>query len=79
MSRFVLVFDRQDIHSRMGSAWVGVNPQEHDGKPVVTHDGGTPQEFERAISDLKAELDNVLRLGKAKFAKHWNDKMKSRS
>jgi hypothetical protein len=38
MSRFVLVFDGEHVASRMGSAWIGVNPQEHNGKPVVTHD-----------------------------------------
>ena len=78
MSRFVLVFDGDDVSSAMGSAWIGVNPQEHNGKPVVTHDCGSPAEFERAVRDLQTELDDILRKGRAKFAAHWKDKMAKR-
>jgi len=80
MSRFELVFQPDDVHSNMGSAWVGVNYQVDGPKklPVVTHDCGSPQEFERAIRDLKAELDDILQRGKAKFATNWKAKMARR-
>jgi hypothetical protein len=46
MSRFALVFDGEHVASRMGSAWIGVNPQEHNGtgaraKPRPAHTGET--------------------------------------
>jgi hypothetical protein len=77
MCRFEMVFQSDDVASNMGSAWVGVNyqlggPQK---SPVVTQDCGTPQEFERAIRVLQAELDDVLRRGKARFASNWQAKM----
>lgn len=80
MSRFVLVFDGKDIASARGSAWVGVNYQIDGPRklPVVTHDCGGPEEFERAINDLKAELDDILRKGRAKFASNWKKKMADR-
>jgi len=78
MSTFVLIFDGDDVASLKVSAWVGVNPQEHNGKPVVTHDCGSPEEFERAIRDLQAELDDVSWKGRAKFASHWKEKMAKR-
>jgi hypothetical protein len=70
MSTFVLVFDGEHVASAQGSAWVGVNYQIDGPRklPVVTHDCGSPIEFERAIQDLQAELDDILRQGRKKFA-----------
>jgi hypothetical protein len=67
MSRFALVFDGEHIASAMGSAWVGVNPQEHNGRPVITHDCGSILELERAVEDLKVELDKLVREAKTQF------------
>jgi hypothetical protein len=77
MSRFELVFDGEHIQSARGSAWVGVNYQIAGPRklPVVTHDCGGPEELERAIRDLQAELDDILRQGRAKFASNWKAKM----
>jgi hypothetical protein len=72
--RFALVFEGDHVGSSMGSAWVGVNPQEHRGKPVITHDCGSPAELERAIGDLKAELDDILRKARSKFAANMQNK-----
>ncbi len=70
MSRFALIFEGDDIASAMGSAWIGVNPQEHNGKPVITHDCGSVAELERAVRDLKTELDELVRSARAKFEKN---------
>jgi hypothetical protein len=80
MSRFVLVFDGEGVASAMGSAWVGVDYQLSGPRnlPVITHDCGSPREFERAIRDLQSELDDILRKGQAKFASFWKDKMAKR-
>lgn len=80
MNRFVLVFDPDDVASNKGSAWVGVEAQIGGPKklPVVTHDCGSPKEFEIAIRQLQAELDHILQSGQKKFAEHWKAKMSAR-
>jgi hypothetical protein len=74
MSRFVLVFDGDHVQSAMGSAWIGVNPQEHNGKPVITHDCGSVSELKRAVEHLKADLDKLVREAEAKFAANMSRK-----
>jgi len=79
MSRFVLVFDGDHVQSAMGSAWIGVNPQEHNGLPVITHDCGSLSELNRAVEDLKAELDKLVREAKIKFEKNISRKATDRA
>lgn len=74
MSRFELVFKPNHIASIMGSAWIGVNPQTEDGRDVITHDCGSPQELEAAIRDLKSELDEILKAAEKKFADNRRSK-----
>jgi len=62
MAVLTLKYDRNNLQSMSGSAWIMMGAHE------VSQDCGTPGELDRAIDRLQADLELIRKQGHLKFA-----------